>query len=129
MKKQFVLLTAIFALLIGNVFSQTVYVTKTGKKYHSENCSYLKSKISISLSDALAKGYTACSKCNPPTSATQSQPQQNTSQNQPQDNTSPTNNNSTQSTSVQCSATTKAGNRCSRMTKSPNGKCWQHGGN
>ena len=30
--------------------------------------------------------------------------------------------------SVQCSAMTKAGTRCKRMTKSPNGKCYQHGG-
>lgn len=31
--------------------------------------------------------------------------------------------------SVQCSGTTKAGNRCKRMTKSTNGRCYQHGGN
>jgi len=31
-------------------------------------------------------------------------------------------------TSVECSATTKKGKQCSRMTYSPNGKCWQHGG-
>lgn len=30
--------------------------------------------------------------------------------------------------SVRCSATTKKGAQCSRMTYSPNGKCWQHGG-
>lgn len=30
--------------------------------------------------------------------------------------------------SVRCSATTKKGTQCSRMTYSPNGKCWQHGG-
>jgi endonuclease G len=29
---------------------------------------------------------------------------------------------------VQCGAATKAGDRCKRMTKSPNGNCWQHGG-
>ena len=45
----------------------TVYITKTGTKYHRGDCSYLsKSKISISLSDAKADGYTACSRCNPP---------------------------------------------------------------
>lgn len=44
---------------------RTVYVTKSGKKYHGESCSYLKSsKISISLKEAKKKGYTACSKCN-----------------------------------------------------------------
>lgn len=30
--------------------------------------------------------------------------------------------------SVQCGAATKSGSRCTRMTKSPNGNCWQHGG-
>lgn len=42
----------------------TVYITKTGTKYHSSNCRYLsKSKIPISLKDAVAKGFTACSVC------------------------------------------------------------------
>ncbi len=31
--------------------------------------------------------------------------------------------------SVQCSGTTKKGNRCKRKTLSPNGRCYQHGGN
>jgi len=44
--------------------SQTVYITKTGEKYHQDGCSSLsKSKIAISLSDAEAKGYEPCSKC------------------------------------------------------------------
>ncbi len=46
--------------------SVTVYVTKTGEKYHKEGCNYLKSKIAISLSDAKELGYDACSRCNPP---------------------------------------------------------------
>jgi len=44
----------------------TVYVTKTGAKYHVAGCRYLsKSMISISLTDAKKK-YTACSVCKPP---------------------------------------------------------------
>lgn len=44
--------------------SQTVYVTKTGAKYHRSGCQYLKkSKIAISLDNAKSQGYTACSKC------------------------------------------------------------------
>lgn len=44
--------------------SVTVYITKTGSKYHRSGCQYLsKSKISISLNDAKARGYTACSRC------------------------------------------------------------------
>jgi micrococcal nuclease len=46
----------------------TVYITKSGKKYHRAGCSYVKkSRIPIKLKDAVAKGYTPCSKCNPPT--------------------------------------------------------------
>lgn len=44
--------------------SQTVYVTATGSKYHRSGCSYLRqSCYSISLDDAKARGYTACSRC------------------------------------------------------------------
>lgn len=44
----------------------TVYITETGEKYHADGCRYLKkSKIPISKSDAIARGYGACSRCNP----------------------------------------------------------------
>jgi hypothetical protein len=44
-----------------------VYITKTGKKYHSDGCrSLAKSRIPIKLKDAVARGYTACSLCKPP---------------------------------------------------------------
>lgn len=44
----------------------TVYVTRTGKKYHLGSCSSLRrSKIAISLSDAKQR-YGACSRCSPP---------------------------------------------------------------
>ncbi len=47
--------------------SVTVYITKTGKKYHRDGCRYLRqSKIAISLDDAQAEGYDPCSVCNPP---------------------------------------------------------------
>lgn len=42
----------------------TVYITKTGDKYHLGGCSYLsKSKIAISLAEAKKRGKTPCSKC------------------------------------------------------------------
>jgi hypothetical protein len=43
-----------------------VYVTDTGKKYHSYNCSYLHSKREITLVDAIMLNYEPCSRCNPP---------------------------------------------------------------
>ena len=43
----------------------TVYITRTGKKYHRGSCSYLRySKISISLTDA-KRQYSPCSVCKP----------------------------------------------------------------
>ena len=45
----------------------TVYITRTGAKYHSAGCRYLsRSMIPISLKDAVARGYTPCSVCSPP---------------------------------------------------------------
>ena len=45
----------------------TVYITRTGAKYHRLGCRYLsKSCIPISLANAKAAGYTPCSVCNPP---------------------------------------------------------------
>ncbi len=47
--------------------SITVYITRTGAKYHRGNCRYLsKSKIPISLADAISRGFGPCSVCNPP---------------------------------------------------------------
>lgn len=44
----------------------TVYITRTGDKYHRSGCRYLsRSKISISRSSAISRGYEACSVCHP----------------------------------------------------------------
>jgi len=45
----------------------TVYVTRTGHKYHQDWCPHLaKSKIPMSLRDAVDGGYSACTECAPP---------------------------------------------------------------
>ena len=44
--------------------SGTVWITKSGKKYHSNpNCSQMKSPVAIDLLEAIEKGYTPCGKC------------------------------------------------------------------
>lgn len=53
------------AAALGQSDDQTVYVTKSGTKYHSAGCSYLsKSSIGIKRSELSSK-YTPCSRCSP----------------------------------------------------------------
>lgn len=69
--KQTITVFFVFILLLIQASAASgdtiVYVTKTGEKYHSYGCQYLrKSCISISLSSAVSSGYNRCSRCNPP---------------------------------------------------------------
>lgn len=44
----------------------TVYLTKSGTKFHREGCSSLsKSKIPISYEDAVGRGFEPCGRCKP----------------------------------------------------------------
>lgn len=59
--------TIVTAKKEGQPNSTIVYITRTGTKYHRDGCPYLsKSKIPITLSEALRRGYSPCSKCRPP---------------------------------------------------------------
>ena len=54
--------------LLGMVNAQnyTVYVTKSGKKYHTANCRYVLGKeISLTRQEAIEAGYTPCRRCKP----------------------------------------------------------------
>ncbi len=44
----------------------TVYVTRTGYAYHRDGCYHLKSRIPMSLRDAVRSGHSPCRDCNPP---------------------------------------------------------------
>lgn len=95
-------------------FAQTVYVTKTGEKYHKGSCQHLsKSKIEMDLEKANKLGFKPCAVCQPLKKATNVQPLTQTPSTLP-------------STSQQCSAYTKESKRCSRTTTNASGKCWQH---
>ncbi|MDR1863383.1 MAG: thermonuclease family protein [Treponema sp.] len=55
--------------------SLTVYVTNSGRRYHQEGCSSLKrSKIAVTLADAVRSGYRRCSICKPPALARPQEP-------------------------------------------------------
>lgn len=44
----------------------SVYITKTGKKYHQAWCRHLRqSRFEITKSEALQRGYTPCKVCRP----------------------------------------------------------------
>jgi hypothetical protein len=58
-------LTLFVILVCSAQDDPTVYVTRTGSKYHNAGCSYLKSSIPMKLSEAATR-YTPCSRCNPP---------------------------------------------------------------
>ncbi|MBP7204945.1 MAG: hypothetical protein KBA54_00350 [Candidatus Cloacimonetes bacterium] len=55
--------------LLNNITgqNQTVYVTKSGDKYHLEGCRHLRfrSKIPISIANAVEEGYEPCKTCKP----------------------------------------------------------------
>lgn len=88
--------------------SDKIYITKTGSKYHRGGCRYLsRSAIPISLTDARARGYGACSVCIGKSVKSTKQ---------------------TYIAGGRCLATTKKGTQCKRKAKSGKSYCWQHGG-
>lgn len=53
-------------LELEEAVAYTVYVTRTGVKFHRDDCRHLRlSKISIEQSEAESKGYTPCKVCKP----------------------------------------------------------------
>ncbi|MCX6168690.1 MAG: hypothetical protein NTX65_05100 [Ignavibacteriales bacterium] len=110
-------------LLSTELFSQTVYITKTGAKYHSSGCQYLRrSSIPIELKDALDRGYSACSRCNPPTQVNKKEKATINTQSQIKEKVK----SSSEVTSSQCQAITKKGTQCKRKAEPGSKYCWQH---
>jgi hypothetical protein len=74
-----------------NANNYTVYVTKSGKKYHTENCRYvLGKKISLTRQEAIDEGYTPCKRCKPDENTGIWQPQPPTGTKTPQQTDKPT---------------------------------------
>ena len=118
--KRFSVLFFFFLFIISiQAVSQTVYITDTGQKYHTENCRHLsQSKIEIEIQKAISKGYTACKVCKPGGSSVQSSTKSKT-------NVKSDSNTGTK-TSGRCQATTKKGTQCKRNAKAGSNYCWQH---
>ena len=105
--KKIKLLAIFFLLSIGITYAQHLKKDGTPDRRYKENRNYTPSSNSS----------TSTPTSNSPESITNTNTTEQTSSN---DNSG--------STYVQCSGTTKKGARCKRMTKSPKGLCFQHGG-
>jgi len=113
MKKHILWIGFFLSLLITHLNAQTVFITKTGEKYHTNDCRHLSnSRSSIELNEALNKGYEACKVCRPTQTPANSKQKIN-KENALQQNTA----------SHQCSAPTSKGARCKHKTNSANGFC------
>ncbi|MBL4663949.1 MAG: hypothetical protein JKY22_10465 [Flavobacteriaceae bacterium] len=106
-----------------HVAAQTVCITKTGKKYHTKSCHYLKySKKEVALEDAIKFGYEACLVCKPSTKVNSEEKSQLTETRKTSNRPPP----QRKSNVSQCTGTTKSGSRCKRKTKNTSGRCYQH---
>jgi micrococcal nuclease len=94
----------------------TVYVTRTGRKYHREGCrSLARSMIPIRLADAVLRSG-PCGICSPPTLGTRSR----AGASEPNLERSPP------AGSGRCQAITKKGTQCKRSARAGESYCWQH---
>lgn len=109
--------------------SDTVYVTRTGKKYHRAGCTSLRSSsIAMPLKDAAAK-YQPCKICHPPVLGGASPAPAASSTTVAESRAAAHPAPSTRTVqSTRCQATTKKGTQCSRKAKPGSRSCWQHGG-
>jgi hypothetical protein len=95
----------------------TVYVTRTGAKYHKEGCRYLsKSMIPMKLSEAVER-YSPCSVCKPPVMQGKQEAVQSRIPSVKE-----------KAYSGRCQAITKKGTQCKRKARPGSKYCWQHGG-
>ena len=113
-------IVASFALALTVLAAEaTVYVTKAGEKYHSGSCPHLgKSRIAMSLDEAVNGGYGPCSRCQAPPKRGSPKTREGDSKAEPRRNAPQ---------SKQCTATTAKGTRCKRKAASGGSYCWQHG--
>ena len=99
--------------------SDTVYVTKSGTKYHRAGCSSLHAGAIAMAHTEASKKYTPCTRCFAPAMS-------DSTQDSGADKAMAV---STQSVRPhQCQAITKKGTRCKRTARPGSGYCWQHGG-
>ena len=114
------------AVVVASAFAQgpqTVYVTKTGTKYHRAGCTSLRSSsIPMLLAEAATK-YQPCKICKPPVPTADHQVAMPLAPKPP-----PAAGSAQAVEAGRCQAVTKKGTQCSRRAKPGSKYCWQHGG-
>ncbi len=97
------IITIAFFLFFGLAikgFSQTVYASDKGEKYHTADCKLSGDAKDLTLAAAKKAGKTGCGICKP--------------------------DDHLKDKTAQCSGKTADGTRCKRMTGNKEGKCFQH---
>ena len=102
MKKVLIVAAILCFGLAFKGYSQTVYASDKGEKYHTADCKMSGDAKDMTLAAAKKAGKTACGVCKPDEHF--------------KDKT------------AQCSGKTADGTRCKRMTGDKSGKCYQHKG-
>ena len=92
----------LFLALSIRAFSQTVYTSAKGQKYHTADCRLSGDAQAVKIADAKKAGKTACDICKP--------------------------NDLGKAQLSQCVSKTADGSQCKRMTANKNKKCFQHQG-
>ena len=119
-----VLLFVLFSFAFQITAQTTVFTTKTGQKYHKEDCRYLiKSKRKTTIKKAKFNGYVACKVCVP---REKGNVKNIVAKKKSSYKVSTKKRASKKSIATRCTGTTKKGARCKRRTKNNSGRCWQH---
>lgn len=128
MKKLQILLLFLAIIYTNNTNAQTaVYITKTGEKYHKENCRLLyQEKAKTTIKKARLKGYVACNVCKPKENVKNSKAKKQVVKEGKSNKVILKKGASKNTIATRCTGTTQKGTRCKRTTKNKSGKCWQH---
>jgi hypothetical protein len=115
-----------YFLLASQLQGQTVFITKTGAKYHKESCGYSKTGWASDLAAYKKKGLTSCLMYKPFSSESgNTKPialSSETKKVEPVKETKPT------QTYGQCTASIKAESRCLRKSAAESSYFWQYVG-
>jgi hypothetical protein len=100
MKKLLIISAFLFLGIAFKAFSQTVYSSPKGEKYHTADCRLSGEATPVKLAETKKAGKAACDICKP--------------------------NELGKAKLNQCSGKTADGTRCKRKTANKNKKCYQH---